>query len=312
MPSRTKKRKAPPVEEVADVDRILDQRSRKGKNEYLCSWMDGAEPQWVDGDQLEGSPVLQEWEYAASNMGEEQSDTPQVIEAKCKELKGWLGEAKRPVFMLGAGISAPVLPTFRGKGGLWTRNPTQQSTSCADVEPTEAHRGLVELERQGRVYWLATQNYDGLSLRSGFPDHKLSELHGNIFVESCPKCLTRYTRDFEVPLESSINHETGRVCDGPDCDGKLCDTIIHFDEALPWKELSMTNAKFSGADLTVVLGSSLLVNPAADLPFKAKRRKRFPPKPKAVIVNLQPTPRDDEADLVIRATCDEVIARLLL
>ena len=161
------------------------------------------------------------------------------------------------------------------------------------------------------MYWLATQNYDGLSLRSGFPDNKLSELHGNIFVETCPKCLIRYTREFEVPLESSTNHETGRDCDDSDCDGKLCDTIVHFDQSLPWKELSITNANFSGADLTIVLGSSLRVNPAADLPFKSKRRKRFPPKTQAVIVNLQPTPRDDEADLVIRATCDEVIAKLL-
>lgn len=73
----------------------------------------------------------------------------------------------------------------------------------------------------------------------------------------------------------------------------------------------MANAKFVGADLSVVLGSSLRVEPAAGLPFKAKRRARVvegaPPRSRSVIVNLQPTPRDGEADLIIRARCDDVL-----
>jgi len=78
----------------------------------------------------------------------------------------------------------------------------------------------------------------------------------------------------------------------------------------PW--LAVANAKSVGADLSIVLGSSLRVHPAASLSCKDKKRHRgLPPKPKAVIVNLQPTPMDEEADLIIRATCDEVI-RLLL
>ncbi len=97
------------------------------------------------------------------------------------------------------------------------------------------------------------------------------------------------------------------------------DNIVHFSEALPWGALTMANAKFVGADFTLVLGSSLRVEPAAGLPFKAKRRARRvegePPRVRCVIVNLQPTPRDAEADLVIHARCEEVlnaIARALV
>ena len=306
-PRKRKATKNPVLpEEEAEVDSILKERARRGKKQFLCSWMDGAEPQWVDGDQLENTPVLREWEYSADD-DKEIRDSPKEIERKCQQLKEWIGDAKRVCWLLGAGISAPVLPTFRGKGGLWTRNPTENTASFTDAEPTVAHKALLELEKAGKVYLCATQNYDGLSLKSGFPAEKLSELHGNIFVEKCEKCATRYVREYEVVKDDAEDHETGRTCDRKDCKGMLKDNIVHFDESLPWKELSLANAKFVAADLTVVLGSSLRVHPAAGLPFKSKRRRRLPPKPKAVIVNLQETPMDDEADLLIHATCDEVL-----
>lgn len=311
MPPKTKtgKRKAVDHEEQADVDRIINERTTRGnKKQYLCTWMDGAPAQWVDAKHLKDSPAEQEWEYAASDDEEEVYEPENVVKEKCATLKQWLHEAKRPVFFLGAGISAPVLPTFRGKGGLWTRNPKNQQDGPAQVQPTRAHHGLTELERQGHVYWCVTQNYDDLSRRAGFPTEKLSELHGNIFVESCDQCGKSYHRDFEVVKEDSENHETGRRCES--CRGILRDNIVHFDELIP--ALAVANAKSVGADLSIVLGSSLKVYPAARLPFQAKKRSRgVVAKPKAVIVNLQPTPMDEEADLIIRATCDQVIQLLL-
>mmetsp|Transcript_20331 Transcript_20331/g.28376 ORF Transcript_20331/g.28376 Transcript_20331/m.28376 type:complete len:119 (+) Transcript_20331:432-788(+) len=106
-----------------------------------------------------------------------------------------------------------------------------------------------------------------------------------------------------------------RFCERKGCDGALKDNIVHFGESLPWNALKMANAKFVGSDLAVVLGSSLRVEPAASMPFKAKRRKRFGEKPKVIVVNLQETPHDYEADLVIHAECDTVmdlVARELL
>jgi len=74
----------------------------------------------------------------------------------------------------------------------------------------------------------------------------------------------------KVVLSAARDHETGRCCEAAGCGGALRDNIVHFDEALPWHQLKMANAKFVGADLTIVLGSSLHVEPAASLPFKVR------------------------------------------
>ena len=331
---------SPPDDNLAEIGSIIDERGnpakaggnkskakkKKGKrkgvsvrpHEFKVTWSDGAPPQWVDACYLEDTTALEDWRDAEDEVAED-PDSPDELKAKLSELTGWIGRAKRPVFLLGAGISASVLPTFRGKGGLWTKNAGTYVPPAAPKvgerpEPTRAHRGLVALEQAGHVYWLATQNYDDLSSRSGFPASKLSELHGNIYTETCPKCEQIYHRDFEVELATAKNHETGRTCDVDGCGGKLKDNIVHFEETLPWHELKMANAKFVGADLAVVLGSSLRVEPAASLPFKGKRRSKYGGfdggRPKSVIVNLQPTRLDDEADLVIRASCDEVVDHL--
>eukprot|EP00040_Diaphanoeca_grandis_P013747 m.69445 g.69445 ORF g.69445 m.69445 type:complete len:377 (-) comp24093_c0_seq1:165-1295(-) len=308
--------------EDADIDRILDERGNTSRatktktkpkpskkspsHEYLCSWMDGAEPQWVAAEYLVGTPALEEW-TEADNEVEEVHESDAVVKKKCNQFADLLAVAQRPVFLLGAGISSSVLPTFRGTAGLWTKNAHKNKLANASavlVKPTLAHRALAALEKADNVYWVATQNYDDLSARSGFNTKKLSELHGNIFTETCDDCLEVFHRDFEVPLANSKDHETGRVCE--DCGGQLSDNIVHFDEALPWHELKMANCKFLSADLTVVLGSSLRVEPAASLPFKNKRRAKTN-KANVVIVNLQPTPTDDEADLIIRANCDVVM-----
>lgn len=278
--------------------------------------MDGAKPQWVGAEHLANTAALDTWENGDEDI-DEQPDPPEVVRVKCDQLVEWLRHAKRPCFMLGAGISASVLPTFRGAGGLWTKSAGSRIPENAPALgglpiPTLAHRGLVALEKVGKVNWVATQNYDNLSVRSGFPEKKLSELHGNIYTEHCPQCQLVFRRGFEVELPTATHHETGRHC--PDCGDELRDNIVHFGEDLPFHQLKMANAKFVGTDLAIVLGSSLQVEPAASLPFRAKRRYRDTssarPRPKSVVVNLQPTPNDGEADLVIRATCDEVIERL--
>mmetsp|Transcript_18612 Transcript_18612/g.26268 ORF Transcript_18612/g.26268 Transcript_18612/m.26268 type:complete len:359 (+) Transcript_18612:34-1110(+) len=313
-----------PIEE-AEIAYILKERGGKAENkkntkkkqkttptkhEYLCAWTDGQEPQWVDAKYLKGTPALEEWQYQEDEEPEE-FDAPPILEEKCQTLANLLQQSKRPCFLLGAGISAPALPTFRGKNGLWTKNAhknEKQDAKPSTSQPTLAHRGLVALEKIGKVHWVTTQNYDDLSARSGFPTAKLSELHGNIFTETCDDCHTVFHRDFEVPLDTSENHETGRNCEK--CQGVLRDSIIHFEEDLPWHDLKMSNAKFVGSDLTVVLGSSLQVEPAASLPFRSKRRNRRNKDIKSVIVNLQKTPYDDEADLLIRGTCDDVIDKI--
>eukprot|EP00957_Ditylum_brightwellii_P024116 1818753-Ditylum_brightwellii.AAC.2 len=109
-----------------------------------------------------------------------------------------------------------------------------------------------------------------------------------------------------VPLDDSGDHETGRTCNDTDCGGDLGDNVLHFEESLPWHELKMANCKLVGSDLTVVLRSSLKVEPAASLQFKSKQQNTSL-NAKVVIVNLQMTPFDDKADLIIHDTCDEVM-----
>ena len=326
LQERKMPKRKPKTETVdAEIECIIDERGnandqdektsskrkrRKKDHQYLCAWTDGEDPQWVDAVHLQGTPALEEWEYAKEEEDEpEMYDTPEVLKQKCKQLAELIKNAKRPAILLGAGISAPILPTFRGKNGLWTKDAHKNEKVDAKVsdglQPTLAHRGLVALERAGHVYWIATQNYDDLSVRSGYPESKLSELHGNIFTETCDKCNRKYHRDYEVPLDDSQNHETGRNCE--DCGGILRDSIIHFGESLPWHDLKMANAKFMGADLTIAMGSSLKVEPAASLPFKAKRRNKNRNNINTCIINLQSSQYDDEADLVIRGTCDQVI-----
>jgi len=172
--------------------------------------MDGAKPQWIDASYLEGTLALEEWEEAEEEE-EETHDPPDFVSSKCSTLCEWIKEAKRPCFLLGAGISAPVLATIRGRAGLWTKkayeNPlAEQKASAAQL--TKAHRALISLECAGHVNWIATQNYDALSAGSGFPTSKLSKLHGNIFTETCSKCSRVYHRDYEVPLYDSVDHET--------------------------------------------------------------------------------------------------------
>mmetsp|Transcript_20669 Transcript_20669/g.50765 ORF Transcript_20669/g.50765 Transcript_20669/m.50765 type:complete len:336 (+) Transcript_20669:152-1159(+) len=309
----------PTITEEAEIECILDERGndngkkkkRKQTHEYLCAWTDGQEPQWVAAKYLKGTLALEEWE----NQEEEEPeifDSPEVLTEKCHSLAQLIQNAKRTSILLGAGISAPILPTFRGKHGLWTKGAHHNKKANAKVsdglQPTLAHEGLVALEKAGFIYYKATQNYDDLSSRSHFPAHKLSELHGNIFTETCDDCHKVFHRDFEVPKDDSVDHETGRHCE--DCGGILRDSIIHFEENLPERALTTAMNKFAESDLTIVLGSSLKVEPAASLPFRGRKRtrsNRVYRDVKACIVNLQPTGYDSQADLIIHGTCDQVI-----
>jgi len=303
--------------EEAEIDCILDERKvgkkkKKQKHEYLCAWTDGQEPQWVAALYLKGTPALEEWKDKEDEEPEI-FDAPSVLSEKIQELTQFLKTAKRTSILLGAGMSAPILPTFRGKDGLWTKNAHLNSKIDAKVsdglQPTLAHYGLVALEKAGYLHHVSTQNYDDLSSRSGFPGAKLSELHGNIFTETCDDCHKTYHRDFEVPKDDSEDHSTGRSCG--DCGGILRDSIIHFKEDLPEEDLSLAKKCFAESDLTIVLGSSLRVEPAAGLPFRKKKRKIAGQSRKqdvtACIVNLQHTPYDSWADLIIHGTCNQVM-----
>ena len=131
-------------EEEADIDRIVDERKKGSRKEYLCTWLDSAPPQWVSAKHLKETLALKEWLEADEEVPEVH-DPKKVWQEKTKRLAEW------PCFLLGAGISAPCLPTFRGAGGLWTKRPKVMSKATQNPEPTAAHKALVNIEAKGKM-----------------------------------------------------------------------------------------------------------------------------------------------------------------
>eukprot|EP00811_Abedinium_folium_P021495 NODE_3061_length_2099_cov_3.476166.p1 GENE.NODE_3061_length_2099_cov_3.476166~~NODE_3061_length_2099_cov_3.476166.p1 ORF type:complete len:456 (+),score=135.26 NODE_3061_length_2099_cov_3.476166:341-1708(+) len=201
--------------------------------------------------------------------------------------------------------------------------------------PTYAHYALVALTQLGIVDYVVSQNIDGLHRRSGLPADKLSELHGNCYIETCCCCTPpmEFLRPYGVdkkckapryyvkrstgdsleancPLTenektSGIPHITGRAC--PRNDGPLRDSIIHFGESLPDEALKLAKRASRKAALNLVLGCSMLVTPASNLPFMHKGP--------VVIVTLTCTGSDTEAlrtgGALLHAPSDIVMERLM-
>ena len=245
----------------------------------------------------------------------ETEDAPAVLEAKLAQLVDMVRAAERVVVLTGAGVSTSAgLPDFRGPKGIWTledeakkkkkrkkaRPPdlaTISGASFETVRPTFTHDALVALERAGALDFLATQNVDGLHRRSGFPRHKLGVLHGCVFTEKCETCGTEAFHD--VDLGGVSFQPTGNACGT--CGGAMRDTVLDWDDGLPPAEWGPAERAFGAADVCLALGTSLRIIPAADMPALAER---------FVIVNLQETPHDGAAALVVRARVDAVMERL--
>ncbi|KAK3239950.1 hypothetical protein CYMTET_50156, partial [Cymbomonas tetramitiformis] len=162
------------------------------------------------------------------------------------------------------------------------------------------------------VALVVSTNVDGLHCKSGLEESRLAELHGNCFLETCSKCGARYVRDFDVTTrrgaEAGVTdiHMTGRKCEAVGCDGALRDNIIHFKENLPQAEIEKAMEHAIQADLALVLGTSMRVSPACELPGMMKGKDG-----KLVICNLQKTPYDHKAHLRIHGDTSAVLEALV-
>ncbi|NXN15695.1 SIR6 deacetylase, partial [Indicator maculatus] len=242
-------------------------------------------------------------------------DPPEELERKVQELADLIRSSSNVVFHTGAGIStASGIPDFRGPNGVWTMEEKGLSpkfdTTFENARPSKTHMALLGLQRVGILKFLVSQNVDGLHVRSGFPRDKLAELHGNMFVEECVKCGKQYVRDAVVG--SMGLKPTGRLCSVTKarglraCRGKLRDTILDWEDALPDRDLTLADEACRKADLSVTLGTSLQIKPSGNLPLITKKRGG-----KLVIVNLQATKHDRQADLRIHAYVDDVMTKLM-
>ncbi|TQD80325.1 hypothetical protein C1H46_034123 [Malus baccata] len=240
----------------------------------------------------------------------EHFDMPQVLQEKIERLAMLVQKSKHLVVFTGAGISTSCgIPDFRGPKGIWTLQREGKALPEASLPfhramPSLTHMALVELERAGILKFVISQNVDGLHLRSGIPREKLAELHGNSFLETCPSCGVEYLRDFEV--ETIGLKETSRRCSDENCRARLKDTVLDWEDALPSKEMDLAEKHCRMADVVLCLGTSLQITPACNLPLKSLRGGG-----KIVIVNLQKTPKDKKANLVIHGLVDKVISGVM-
>lgn len=226
------------------------------------------------------------------------------------------------VALTGAGTSTPSgIPGFRSPGsGLWEKvNPMLVASFLSfrlrpqafydrarplarkllEAEPNPAHRALAELEEMGLLKAVITQNIDDLHQKAG--SKPVLELHGNIRKATCLKCRK------VVPTQGMIERflEEGEVRSCP-CGGLLKPDVVLFGEPLPRWVLLEAWSEAERCDLMLVLGSSLEVVPASEIPLIALRCGA-----KAIVVNYQPTPLDSQADVVIHEHVAEVLPQIL-
>nr|XP_039271488.1 NAD-dependent protein deacetylase sirtuin-6-like [Styela clava] len=243
----------------------------------------------------------------------ERLDETESLQNAVKELVRLILESKCTVVHTGAGISTSSgIPDFRGPKGVWTLEEKGMKPECnirfEDAVPSYTHRALVRLEQAELVHHVVSQNVDGLHVRSGFPRNRLSELHGNMFVQVCDKCNKEYVMDYASPTMGL--KLTGLKCASMKarrkCRGQLRDSILDWEDPLPNKQLGNADTMSRAATLSITLGTSLQILPAANLPLHAKKNNGH-----LVVVNLQPTKHDKKADLRIHYYVDEVMKAVM-
>jgi NAD-dependent SIR2 family protein deacetylase len=218
------------------------------------------------------------------------------LEKRIQTLAQWLYESRYPVVFTGAGISTESgLPDFRGPDGMWTRRdkglpPKPMNRPWDSVEPNSGHFAIVELQKLGKLKFLISQNVDNLHLKSGIRPELLAELHGNISRLRCKRCGKTTDR--------SLGETTCQ------CGGKLTQSVVDFGQSLPKRDLMLSFEHSQKSDLFVVVGSSLVVTPAADMPMEALRSGG-----RLVIMNKGETPFDGQVHLRFSEKIGEVLPK---
>ena len=233
-----------------------------------------------------------------------------------------LSAARRGLALTGAGVSAESgIPTFRGEGGLWTKfdpikvasieyfmaDPTAYWKVSKDrgrlalaARPNPGHDALAALEAAGHLAAVVTQNTDGLHQESG--SRNVIEVHGSGRTVQCLDCGNREPRsEVQARLEVEMPPRC-KVCGGV----FLKPTVVLFGEAMPQAAIQEAFALARQADVMLVVGTSLVVYPAADIPLVAVRAGA-----KLVVINAEPTPFDELAEVVIRGKSGEVLPEIV-
>ena len=242
------------------------------------------------------------------------------------QARQWIAEAEHIVVLTGAGISTDSgIPDFRGPSGVWTKNPGAERTATLShylsepetrrlawrnrldhaawtAQPNAGHLALVQLERNGSLDTLITQNIDGLHHAAGSSPERIVEMHGNMREVVCMSC------DDRQPMQAALD----RVRAGEDdpsclaCGGILKSATISFGQNLVADDLERAATAARRCDLMLAVGSTLSVYPVADLvPLALATGARV------IIVNGSPTGMDPIAHLVLRGQIGELLPQLI-
>ncbi len=234
--------------------------------------------------------------------------------------------AEAVAVLTGAGISTDSgIPDFRGPNGVWTKNPGAEKAATlqnylADPEvrkqawrsrlespawtaqPNAGHRALVDLERQGKLHTLITQNIDGLHQAAGSDPDLVVEVHGTIREVGCLNCGER------APMERALDRVRAGEAD-PECrtcGGILKSATISFGQSLVADDLGRAERAARECDLLLAVGSTLAVYPICDVVPIARRLGAS-----VIIVNAEPTQFDDLADAVVRGSISDVLPEII-
>jgi NAD-dependent SIR2 family protein deacetylase len=200
------------------------------------------------------------------------------------------------VIFTGAGISTDSgISDFRGPDGVWTRRdkglaPKPGGTDWGKGQPNTGHYAVAALQEMGKLDFLISQNIDNLHLKSGIKPEILAELHGNVDLLRCRRC------------DATIHKTAGsEKCD---CGGSLKSSVVDFGDSLPQKDLLDSFQHARQCDLFIVIGSTLVVTPAANIPLEAVQNGAD-----LVIVNKGETPLDRIATLLFDEKIGDVFPR---
>jgi NAD-dependent deacetylase len=245
------------------------------------------------------------------------SDNADMKSEKINELRKIVEESDNIVFFGGAGVSTESgIPDFRSVDGLYNqkykyppetiishsfylRNPEEfyrfykDKMIFVDAKPNKAHLKLAELEREGKLKAVITQNIDGLHQMAG--SKNVIELHGSVHRNYCERCHAFYNLDYIV------NSDGVPKCEK--CGGTVKPDVVLYEEALNDENMSNALRYISEADTLIIGGTSLVVYPAAGLIRYFRGRK-------LVVINMSPTQSDANADLLIADKIGDVLGSL--
>jgi NAD-dependent deacetylase len=240
-----------------------------------------------------------------------------------------LANARNAVALTGAGISTESgIPDFRSPGGLWTKvDPGEFSIDrflqnpgrfwrlmldlkksgdfdLAGADPNPAHTALARMEQMGVMKCVITQNVDNLHQRAGSVD--VVEFHGNLLRASCMKCRAlEPIGAVEARIESG--EEEAPRCKS--CRGLLKPDAVFFGEAIPSKALMVSHVQSQKCDVLMVIGTSLQVYPAAQIPISVKLKN---PPATVVEINREPSEMCNQvSDLLLVGSASDILGRIL-